>query len=82
MKPMIVPPTAPKNDNRKISFGDDGIGQAEQDANQQSRSQPGHGSVMALMTKPMLKRLMNAPSKAARLSGKERGIIEAAESAP
>jgi hypothetical protein len=34
------------------------------------------------MTKPMADRLMNAPVKAAVLSEKERGIIEAADSAP
>jgi len=36
----------------------------------------------APMTKPMAKRLRNAPVNAAALSEKDRGIIEAAESAP
>ena len=37
---------------------------------------------MAPITHPIEKRLMNAPIRAARLSGKLRGIMEAAESAP
>ena len=36
----------------------------------------------AASTNPMEKRLMKAPSRAARLSGKLSGIIEAGESAP
>ena len=45
-------------------------------------SHPGHGNATAPITNPMEKRLMNAPSRAALLSGNVSGSIEAADNAP
>jgi hypothetical protein len=45
-------------------------------------AQPGRGSRDAPMTKPMAKRFRNAPARAADLSSKLSGSIEAADREP
>jgi len=45
-------------------------------------SHPEHGMSIRMITKPMANRLKNAPSSAARLSGKDIGSIDSTVSAP
>src|SRR4029077_7215627 len=45
-------------------------------------SHPEHGMSIRMITKPMANRLKNAPSSAARLSGKDIGSIDNTVSAP
>src|SRR5437660_1277256 len=45
-------------------------------------SHPEHGISIRMITKPMANRLKNAPSSAARLSGKDIGSIDSTVSAP
>ena len=45
-------------------------------------SHPEHGMSIRMITKPMANRLKNAPSSAARLSGKDIGNIDSTVSAP
>ena len=45
-------------------------------------SHPEHGMSIRITTKPMANRLKNAPSSAARLSGKDIGSMDSTVSAP
>lgn len=82
MMPMIVPPTAPR-----IRIGANALvmmasGRLSRTPKIRPCAHDGTGRRAAPITKPIAKRLRKALSNAALLSGKDKGIIEAAEIAP
>ena len=82
MRPMIVPPTAPR-----IRIGAKALvmmasGRLSRMPKIRPCAHAGTGKRAAPITKPIAKRLRKAPINAALLSGNESGIIEAADNAP
>src|SRR5947207_1560373 len=79
---MIVPPTAPR-----ISIGAYALvmiasAKLSKRPNVKPTAHPGQSRRTAPITNPIEKRLMNAPSNAARLSENSNGIMLAADRAP
>jgi len=82
IRPMIVPPTAPR-----IRIGAKALvmiasGKLSRTPKIRPCAHDGTGRRAAPMTNPIAKRLRNAPISAALLSEKDNGIIEAADNAP
>jgi hypothetical protein len=79
---MTRPPTAPDARIGAIAFVMIASGRLSRMPRTNPTAQPGRGSRILQITNPRPKRAMNAPSMAARLSGKLRGIIKAVSMVP
>jgi hypothetical protein len=80
--PIIRPPTAPDARIGIVAFVMIASGRLNRMPRSNPTTQPGQGSRILQITNPRPKRAINAPSMAARLSGKLRGIISAVSRPP
>ena len=79
---MMTPPTAPMPRIGANTLVIIAGGKLSRIPMESPISHPEHGMSIRMITKPMANRLKNAPSSAARLSGKDIGSIDSTVSAP